>query len=229
MLVGYEPGSKGYQLWDKHTHSVKLSRDVTFEDRMQCAQLLCEMDTAPRRSGRTRVPNPRYYNADNAVLPPRQHNAVNVLDVATAPAASAPSAAHGTSIASQASPLQATDVAPIARTATATMAASAVRTTPTDEVRQLALAELLAVAALAAIGRDPVSYKEAMEAADAEEWAEACQYEMDALSKNNTWELVNLPPGRKAIKSKWVFKLKSDGRFRARLVAKGSPRTAVRV
>ena len=60
-----------------------------------------------------------------------------------------------------------------------------------------------------------------MGAADAEEWAEACQYEMDALSKNDTWELVDLPPGRKAIKSKWVFKLKIDGRFRARLVAKG--------
>src|SRR5712692_6386852 len=44
---------------------------------------------------------------------------------------------------------------------------------------------------------------------------------MDALSKNDTWELVNLPPGHKAIKSKWVFKLKADRRFHARLVAKG--------
>src|SRR5258707_14349861 len=148
---------------------------------MQHAQLLREMDTAPRQSGRTRVLNPRYYNSNNAALPLRQHNAVNMLDVATAPVALAPLAAYGTSIASQASPLQATDIAPIARTAAATMAASAVCTAPTDEVRQLALAELLAVAAPAAIGRDPVSYKEAMEAADAEEWAEACQYEMDAL------------------------------------------------
>ncbi len=32
MLVGYEPGSKGYQLWDKYTCSVKLSRDVTFDE-----------------------------------------------------------------------------------------------------------------------------------------------------------------------------------------------------
>jgi hypothetical protein len=32
MLVGYEPGSKGYQLWDKHIRSVKLSRDVTFDE-----------------------------------------------------------------------------------------------------------------------------------------------------------------------------------------------------
>src|SRR6267154_1926639 len=31
-LVGYEPGSKGYRLWDKHTHSVKLSRDVIFDE-----------------------------------------------------------------------------------------------------------------------------------------------------------------------------------------------------
>src|SRR5258707_12802087 len=168
---------------------------------MQCAQLLHEMDTAPRQSGCTRMLNPRYYNANNAMLPSRQHNAVNMLDVAAAPAALAPSAAYGTSIASQASPLQATDVAPIARTAAATMAASAMCTAPTDEVRQLALAELLAAAAPAAIGRDPVSYKEAMEAADAFFFKQKTAYEMDALSKNDTWELVNLPPGCKAIKS----------------------------
>src|SRR5712671_1022972 len=31
VLIGYEPGSKGYRLWDKHTRSVKLSRDVKFD------------------------------------------------------------------------------------------------------------------------------------------------------------------------------------------------------
>jgi reverse transcriptase-like protein len=155
------------------------------------------------------------------MLPSRQHNATNVLNVAAAPAASAPLTASGTSIASQVTPLQATDVAPIARTATALSVALAACTAPTDEVRQLVLAELLAVAAPAAVGHDPVSYKETMEAANAEEWAEACQYEMDTLSKNDTWELVDLPPGCKAIKSKWVFKFKADGCFHACLVAKG--------
>jgi hypothetical protein len=29
-FVRYEPGSKGYRLWDKNTRSVHLSRDVTF-------------------------------------------------------------------------------------------------------------------------------------------------------------------------------------------------------
>ena len=55
----------------------------------------------------------------------------------------------------------------------------------------------------------------------AEEWSEACRYEIDALAKNGTWSLVDLLAGRKAVKSKWVFKRKADGRFRARLVAKG--------
>src|SRR6267154_2752413 len=71
------------------------------------------------------------------------------------------------------------------------------------------------------MGRDPATYKEAMRAADTEEWTVACEYEMDALSKNDTWELVKLSPGRKAVKSKWVFKLEIDGRYCARVVAKG--------
>jgi hypothetical protein len=53
------------------------------------------------------------------------------------------------------------------------------------------------------------------------DWLEACRYEISALDKNQTWDLVDLPEGRKAVKSKWVFKLKADSRYRARLVAKG--------
>ena len=32
ILVGYEPNSKGYRLWDKNICSVHLSRDVTFDE-----------------------------------------------------------------------------------------------------------------------------------------------------------------------------------------------------
>ena len=84
--------------------------------------------------------------------------------------------------------------------------------------RRLGYIELLAAAY---VGREPASYSEAMRSVAADQWSEACQYEMDALNKNKTWELVDLPPNRKAVKSKWVFKLKADGRYRARLVAKG--------
>jgi hypothetical protein len=34
--------------------------------------------------------------------------------------------------------------------------------------------------------------------------------EMDAVEKNRTWELADLPRGHYAITLKWVFKLKRD-------------------
>ncbi|KAL0431495.1 UNVERIFIED_CONTAM: Retrovirus-related Pol polyprotein from transposon RE2 [Sesamum radiatum] len=57
-------------------------------------------------------------------------------------------------------------------------------------------------------------------------WLEAMSHELDALERNDTWELTDLPSDKKAIGSKWVFKLKlnPDGsveRYKARLVAKG--------
>ncbi|KXJ74150.1 hypothetical protein RP20_CCG014268 [Aedes albopictus] len=50
--------------------------------------------------------------------------------------------------------------------------------------------------------------------------------EYQAQIENNTWELVELPAGRKAIGSKWIFKSKEDEkgnivRHKARLVAQG--------
>ena len=57
-------------------------------------------------------------------------------------------------------------------------------------------------------------------------WLDAINSEMEALYTNDTFEIVELPDGRKAIGSKWVFKIKykSSGevdRYKARLVAKG--------
>ena len=52
------------------------------------------------------------------------------------------------------------------------------------------------------------------------------QDEMDSLQKNNTYELVKLPKGKKVFQNKWVYKLKKDGKgnlvkYKARLVVKG--------
>jgi hypothetical protein len=60
-----------------------------------------------------------------------------------------------------------------------------------------------------------------MQSEQANQWQDACQYEINALAKNGMWTLVDLPMGRKAMKSKWVFKQKADGHYCARLVAKG--------
>ena len=74
--------------------------------------------------------------------------------------------------------------------------------------------------AMAYIGQDPASYSKVMRSPSADEWMEACQYEIDMLTKNETWELVDLPVGCKAVKSIWVFKLKPDCHHQAHLVTK---------
>lgn len=72
----------------------------------------------------------------------------------------------------------------------------------------------------------PQSHQEALSSPHAENWKSAMESEFNSLVDNNTWELKELPFGRKAIKCKWVYalKLKADGsldRYKARLVAKG--------
>jgi hypothetical protein len=52
-------------------------------------------------------------------------------------------------------------------------------------------------------------------------WRNACNEELDALQRRKVYELVDRPTGRKIIKNRWVFNVKSDRRRKARLVAKG--------
>lgn len=65
------------------------------------------------------------------------------------------------------------------------------------------------------------------EAVKEEKWREAMKKEIEALERNGTWELEILPPGKKAIGCKWVYKTRynSDGivkRDKAHLVIYGN-------
>ena len=57
-------------------------------------------------------------------------------------------------------------------------------------------------------------------------WQIAMKEELDALSKNDTWDLVTLPPGKSVVGCKWIYKIKTRSDrsiecYKARLVAKG--------
>ncbi len=73
---------------------------------------------------------------------------------------------------------------------------------------------------------EPSTINEARTNEHSKEWIAAADSEYNSLIENKTWRLVELPPGRKTIGCKWVFRAKYDSegrvkRFKARLVAKG--------
>ncbi|KAI3697749.1 hypothetical protein L6452_30846 [Arctium lappa] len=68
------------------------------------------------------------------------------------------------------------------------------------------------------------------EALSSPKWKAVVCEEITALKNNDTWELTDLPSGKKAVGCKWLFttKYNSDGsvnRHKARLVAKGYTQT----
>ncbi|KAK8663681.1 hypothetical protein V6N13_083488 [Hibiscus sabdariffa] len=73
---------------------------------------------------------------------------------------------------------------------------------------------------------EPKTYQEAVSSPDSEKWLEAMRSEMDSMSENQVWTLVEPPDGIKPIGCKWVFKKKTDmdvnlQTYKGRLVAKG--------
>ena len=70
---------------------------------------------------------------------------------------------------------------------------------------------------------DPLYFDEAIKE---DKWIKAMDEEIDSIERNNTWELMDLPKGKKCIGVKWVYKTKFDAKGqivknKARLVVKG--------
>jgi hypothetical protein len=80
--------------------------------------------------------------------------------------------------------------------------------------------------ALSITDDDPRTVREAVNSEDSKLWKKAMVEEIDALDKNEAWDIVELPAGRKSVGSKWLFKKKFNAegkveKYKARLVAKG--------
>ncbi|GJU52630.1 putative RNA-directed DNA polymerase [Tanacetum coccineum] len=77
---------------------------------------------------------------------------------------------------------------------------------------------------------EPANYKTAMLDPDKVIWQGAMDEEMNSMKVNEVWTEVDPPPNAKIVRSKWIFKKKTDmdGKvhtYKARLVAKGCTQT----
>ncbi|GJU85019.1 retrotransposon protein, putative, ty1-copia subclass [Tanacetum coccineum] len=73
---------------------------------------------------------------------------------------------------------------------------------------------------------EPTNYKAAMLDLESDKWLDAMNAKMQSMKGNKVWCLVDLPPIGKIVRSKWLFKKKTDmdgnvHTYKARLVAKG--------
>ncbi|CAN0503338.1 unnamed protein product, partial [Discosporangium mesarthrocarpum] len=79
---------------------------------------------------------------------------------------------------------------------------------------------------LAEIAPEPQTYRDVLNSEYCDLWFEAMERELTGLQSANAFSPTNLPPDRKALGAKWIYKWKTDEmgivtRAKARLVPKG--------
>ncbi|GKA36668.1 putative RNA-directed DNA polymerase [Tanacetum coccineum] len=77
---------------------------------------------------------------------------------------------------------------------------------------------------------EPPNYKATLSDPEFDKWLESMNTEMQSMKDNQGWVLVDFPPNGRTVRSKWLFKKKTDmdgnvHTFKARLVAKGYTQT----
>ena len=73
---------------------------------------------------------------------------------------------------------------------------------------------------------EPQTFDQAMRSPHKDDWMSSMKEELSSMDALNVWTLMELPPGRRSLPCRWVFKAKRSAegeieRFRSRLVLKG--------
>ena len=245
VFVGYEGSSKSYKLWNPQTHRFVISTDVTFEETI-----------FPLRVETSRPKQPVI--APSTPTEPREYAEIEIPG--SDDEGDVPATPHQTSDPSQqdsqliSSPLQSPcppSQTPIPELRRSTRPNRGIRRADPSNINpdrdrfQRGLrpwvpgvwnnsqGAFLAATNLTPTG-DPTTYECAIKAPDADFWQRAMTKEFGSLEDNGTWELVDLPSGRSAIKNRWVYVTMpitggetkghvrgNDKDYKARLVAKG--------
>lgn len=210
IFVGYDDNTKGYRCIDSTTKRIEISRDVVFLESKSNSGISTEDDADDTNSVRDDPIEHKTPEDDEVVSSDSDGEYQSMLE----------------------SSLDDTMVNESDHSADDPEYLPAVRISPQEIVRRSSRSKkpnpkYFGNSALSSEGDcDPVCVREAESRHDCNEWKAAMKDELDSLAENATWDLVDIPSTRKAIKSRWVFKTKHDDagkiiRYKARLVAKG--------
>ena len=90
--------------------------------------------------------------------------------------------------------------------------------------RNLEDVEIALIGAVDSGPAEPKTFREARQSEDYRKWNEAMKTEYENMKEKNVWipwDEDKMKKGVSILGTKWVFKIKPDGRYRARLVVKG--------
>lgn len=200
IFLGYEDGVKGYRLWDPVSKKKVVSRDVVFNEKQMLNKHVNEERVSPKSKLTMEIDN---RNSD-------------VQEELGAELQEEDKEDESKEVADQST---------VQQENTYMLARDRERRT-IKPVQRLGFEDTVAFALMTSNG-EPDTYKEAISSVDSGRWVIAMTEEMESLQKNQTWKLVKLPRGSRAIGCKWVFRKKEalsekDGeKYKARLVAKG--------
>lgn len=212
FLVGFEPTSRNFRLFDPEKKKVFISCDVKFnENFVKSEYVIFRNDEC---NGGDEMSEQNVTKATNTSV--TATTPIATAPIATAPIATAPTAVIPT--------ITTTAASTVDNPEEQTQKRSGLRTNPkqTDFYQ----ADL----ALSAICIEPTTFNEAMNSSDSDNWMAAVEDELKSLEENQTWDIVNKPNNCNVIGCKWVFKLKTppneQPKYKARLVAKGYAQAA---
>ena len=201
LFMGITSGVKGFRLWCLSTKKMICSRDVTF-DESATLKKVADKDIQTSNTPQQVECTPKQVEFEQmGICPVNKSNSPATMEELEVE-----------EVLTQ-EPLSTPEPVAVAR--------------PRREIRKPARFTDMVAYALPVVDDIPITYQEAMQSLESDKWKSAMDEEMQSLRKNNTWELAQLPKGKRAIGCKWVF-AKKDGspskkdiRYKARLVAKG--------
>ncbi|KAL2237238.1 UNVERIFIED_CONTAM: Retrovirus-related Pol polyprotein from transposon TNT 1-94 [Sesamum indicum] len=199
-FIGYETDEFGYRFWDDQNRKIIRSRNVIFnEDVMYNDRKVSPDDDKKEREFVD------LYISNFGIMRPADTDSVGVQTDETEQTEIEPEPASEEPIAESSTPL-------------ALGRESRLRRAPdrySPSLYYLLLSDC----------GEPECYAEAIKDAYKSKWELAMNDEMNSLKKNNTWELCQLPKGKKALQNRWVYRVKEESdwkkRYKARLIVKG--------